>query len=189
MNRFLGAVALLCLASCSAESATKKKPRRKAAPTRRSRRPPAPPPEMATGNTLQERLASLVNGSVARSSEASVQIVEVESGEVVAERNPALPLAPASNMKLFTTAAAIDLLKPTFEVTTAVFMRGSIEPNGTLDGDVKIVGRGDPTIGGRFHDGHATAVIDEWAADLKRAGVKTIKGDLVFEYAHHVVFA
>src|SRR5436853_159570 len=74
----------------SAESATKKKPRRKAAPTRRSRRPPAPPPEMATGNTLQERLASLVNGSVARSSEASVQIVEVESGEVVAERNPAL---------------------------------------------------------------------------------------------------
>ena len=41
---------------------------------------------------------------------------------------------------------------------------------GTLDGDVKIVGHGDPTIGGRFHDGHATAVIEEWVTDLKRAG-------------------
>ena len=45
-----------------------------------------------------------------------------------------------------------------------------------LDGDVRIVGRGDPTIGGRFHDGNATAVIQEWAADLKRAGIKTIRG-------------
>jgi len=168
----------------SAESATKKAPRRKSAPSRRARRPPAPPLETASGSTLQERLASLVNGSVSRSSETSIQIVEIDSGTVVAERNPTTPLAPASNMKLFTTAAAIDLLKPSFEVTTAVSMRGNVQPNGTLDGDVKIIGRGDPTIGGRFHDGHATAVIEEWAADLKRAGVKTIKGDLIFEYGY-----
>ena len=57
-------------------------------------------------------------------------------------------------------------------------------PTGTLDGDVKVVGHGDPTIGGRFHDGHATAVIDEWATDLKRAGVKTIRGNLIFEYGY-----
>jgi D-alanyl-D-alanine carboxypeptidase/D-alanyl-D-alanine-endopeptidase (penicillin-binding protein 4) len=166
----------------SAHSATKKKkkPARKPAPTRRA----APPLDAASGGTLQERLASLVNGSVARSSDASIQIVELESGSVVAERNPHQPLAPASNMKLFTTAAAIDLLKPGFEVTTAVFLRGSVRPDGTLDGDVKVVGRGDPTIGGRFHDGRATAVIDEWATDLKRAGVKTISGNLIFEYGY-----
>ena len=150
----------------------------------RKRAVAAVPADPAVGNTLQERLASLLNGNVARSSDASVQIVEVDSGEVVAEHNPHLPLAPASNMKLFTTAAAIDLLHPNFEVTTTVYTRGKADATGTLDGDVKITGHGDPTIGGRFHDGHATAVIEEWITDLKRAGVTTIKGNLVFEYGY-----
>ena len=139
---------------------------------------------MATGNTLQERLNSLMSSSVANSSEASLEVVEVESGNVIAERSPHTPLAPASNMKLFTTAAALDVLHPTFKVTTTVYMRGTVDPAGTLNGDVKIVGHGDPTIGGRFHDGHATAVIDEWVTDLKRAGVKTIHGNLIFEYGY-----
>jgi D-alanyl-D-alanine carboxypeptidase/D-alanyl-D-alanine-endopeptidase (penicillin-binding protein 4) len=87
-------------------------------------------------------------------------------------------------MKLFTTAAAIDMLHPDFEVSTTVYMRGNVDPSGTLNGDVKVVGHGDPTIGGRFHDGRATAVLEEWATDLKRAGVKTIKGNLIFEYGY-----
>lgn len=144
----------------------------------------AAPMDSASGTTLQERLASLVNGNVSRISDTSIQVVEVDSGTVIAERNPHLPLAPASNMKLFTTAAAIDLLHPDFNVTTTVYARGPVAPDGTLDGDVKIVGHGDPTIGGRFHDNHATAVLDDWATDLKRAGIKTIKGNLIFEYGY-----
>jgi len=154
----------------------RRKPRGKAAP--------AAPMDSASGNTLEERLNSLVNGNVSRISDTSIQIVEVDSGAVVAERNPHVPLAPASNMKLFTTAAAIDLLHPDFEVTTTVYARGPVDAAGTLEGDVKIVGHGDPTIGGRFHDNHATAVIDDWATDLKRAGIKTIKGNLIFEYGY-----
>jgi len=133
----------------SAESATKKAPRRKSAPSRRARRPPAPPLETASGSTLQERLASLVNGSVSRSSETSIQIVEIDSGTVVAERNPTTPLAPASNMKLFTTAAAIDLLKPSFErwldhcerVAAGHKLPGWIVHPGDLDQDVAKPGR------------------------------------------------
>jgi serine-type D-Ala-D-Ala carboxypeptidase/endopeptidase (penicillin-binding protein 4) len=159
--------------------AAKKRSRR-----RHRRAAPAAPAELATGNTLAERLGSLVNGPTARASDTSIEIVEVESGNVVAERNPHDPLAPASNMKLFTTAAAVDLLGPTFEVTTTVYMRGTVDAAGTLDGDIKIVGHGDPTIGSRFHDGHATAVIDDWATDLKRAGVKTVRGNLIFEYGY-----
>ncbi|MGZ7042327.1 MAG: D-alanyl-D-alanine carboxypeptidase/D-alanyl-D-alanine endopeptidase, partial [Thermoanaerobaculia bacterium] len=148
------------------------------------RRVPRTPLETASGSTLEERLGSLVNGNTSRNSDASIQIVEIESGDIIAQRNANMPLAPASNMKLFTTAAAIDLLKPGFEVTTTVYTRGNIDASGTLDGDVKIVGHGDPTIGGRFHDGHATAVIEEWATDLKRSGVKTIHGNLIFEYGY-----
>lgn len=168
-----------------AESATRKKrprSRSRGKSARRVRKAPVVP--VAVGNTLEERLASLANGSVAHSADVSIQVVEADSGRVVAERNAHMPLAPASNMKLFTTAAAIDLLKPSFQVTTTVYLRGSVDPGGTLNGDVKIVGHGDPTIGGRFHDGHATAVIEEWASDLKQAGVKAIHGDLVLEYGY-----
>ena len=166
-----------------AQSKKKRSTRRKPAATRKAKPKPAPGP-VAVGNTFEERLASLVNGSVAQSSETSIQVVELETGRVVAERGPHAPLAPASNMKLFTTAAAIDTLKPSFEVTTALYARGEVDAGGTLNGDVKIVGRGDPTIGGRFHDGESTAVLQEFAADLKRAGIKTINGNLIFEYGY-----
>jgi D-alanyl-D-alanine carboxypeptidase/D-alanyl-D-alanine-endopeptidase (penicillin-binding protein 4) len=175
------ALILIFTTSIDVSAAAVAKKRRK---SRARRSAPAVPADAAVGNTLEERLASLLNGNVARSSDASVEIVDVETGNVVAERSPNLPLAPASNMKLFTTAAAIDMLHPGFEVTTTVYTRGKPDASGTLDGDVKITGHGDPTIGGRFHDGHATAVIEEFVTDLKRAGITTIKGNLIFEYGY-----
>jgi len=182
-RQIASAIALLVITTVFSSPATaaakKKRPATKKRPAAA-----APVLETATGTTLEERLASLVNGKVASSSDASLQIIDLETGEVVAQRNPNMPLAPASNMKLFTTAAAIDLLKPTFEVTTTVFARGTVDASGTLDGDLKVVGRGDPTIGGRFHDGHATAVIEDWATDIKRSGIKTVRGNLVFEYGY-----
>lgn len=178
---FLLIVLLTTAIQTDAAGATKKRRRVVRRPARRAATVRA---DVATGATLPERLNSLLRGSVARNSDVSVQIVELDSGAVVAEKNPQLPLAPASNMKLFTTGAALDLLQPTFEVTTTVFISGKVGPSGTLDGDVKIVGHGDPTIGGRFHDGHATAVIEDWITDLKRAGIKTVRGNLVFEYGY-----
>lgn len=178
-------ILLTLLLDPMAEAQTKKRkkttPKKKPAPTRRV---VAPNPNVAVGATFQERINSLVNGTVARSADTSIQIVELESGRVIAERNPHMPVAPASNMKLFTTAAAIDLLKPSFEITTGVYARGEIDSAGTLNGDLRIVGRGDPTIGGRFHDGSATEVLHDWAADLKAAGIKTVSGNLIFEYGY-----
>jgi D-alanyl-D-alanine carboxypeptidase/D-alanyl-D-alanine-endopeptidase (penicillin-binding protein 4) len=169
--------------SSEAQSSRKRRaPRRNPAATRKVVPKPAAP--LAVGATFEERLSSLVNGTVAQSSETSIQVVEMDTGRVIAERGPHQLLAPASNMKLFTTAAAVDMLTPSFEVTTGVLVRGDVDASGTLNGDLKIVGRGDPTIGGRFHDGSATAVVRDWAADLKRAGIKTISGDLLFEYGY-----
>ncbi|MFP5245099.1 MAG: D-alanyl-D-alanine carboxypeptidase/D-alanyl-D-alanine-endopeptidase [Thermoanaerobaculia bacterium] len=183
------AVLLLTLLDSShldAQSKKRKKstPKKKTTTSRKAKATPKPAATVPVGRTFEERLSSLVNGAIARGSDASIQIVEVDSGRVVAERNPHLALSPASNMKLFTTAAAIDLLKPSFEVTTGVYARGEVDASGTLNGDLKVVGRGDPTIGGRFHDGSATAVLQEWAADLKRSGIKTVSGDLIFEYGY-----
>ncbi|AXC13217.1 D-alanyl-D-alanine carboxypeptidase [Acidisarcina polymorpha] len=56
---------------------------------------------------------------------------------------------PASNAKLFTTAAAFAVFSPATRFTTKVISRGSIDPQGTLDGDIILEGAGDPSISGR----------------------------------------
>ncbi len=186
---------LMLLTPSAAESATKKsilKIQKSSARGKAATKPAVKKPVVKkavvplgpVGATFEARIDSLVNGQISRSADTGIQIVEVDSGRIVAQRNATVLLAPASNMKLFTTAAAIDLLKPEFEVTTTTYIRGTIDPSGTLDGDIRIVGHGDPTIGGRFHDGKATAVIQEWATDLRQAGIKTVRGNLIFEYGY-----
>src|SRR6058998_3788284 len=71
-----------------ADADAAKKRRRKA----RRRAVPAAPADIVSGNTLQERLASLMNGPTARASDTSIKIVEVESGQVMGERNAHLAL-------------------------------------------------------------------------------------------------
>jgi len=142
------------------------------------------PPPKAVGKTLEQRLASLLSHPTATQSVVGIEVAEVETGRVVANRNAAQAVIPASNLKLVTTAAALDLLGPDFEFVTTVSTRGSIDVGGTLRGDVKVTGRGDPTIGARFHDGRTTSVFEEWADALKAAGIRSIDGSLVFEYGY-----
>jgi len=183
---------LMLTMTAPVESAPAKKSTKRKSTTKKitiTGKPPAPKPvvaitPVAIGATFEERLGSLVNSSVAANSIASIQVIELDTGRVVAQRNPDLAVAPASNMKLFTTGAALDLLTPKFEFMTTIAVRGNIDATGTLTGDVKITGRGDPTIGGRFHDGKATAVLQGFASDLQRAGVKTVTGSLILEYGY-----
>jgi len=143
----------------------------------------APSPK-ASGKTLEQRLNSLLAHPTVTGSVAGIQVTDVSTGKVIAERNPTRAVIPASNLKLVTTAAALDLLGSDFEFVTTVAARGPVDVNGTLRGDLKVTGRGDPTIGARFHDGNAIAVFEEWAAALKDSGIRTIDGSLVFEYGY-----
>src|SRR3954466_5058048 len=102
MRRLIALLTVIALfAVTPLEAATAKKRRR--APRKKGRVVAKAPSIAGTavGATLGERLQSLMNGPPGRSSEGSLQVVEVDSGTLVAERSPHMPLAPASNMKLF----------------------------------------------------------------------------------------
>jgi D-alanyl-D-alanine carboxypeptidase/D-alanyl-D-alanine-endopeptidase (penicillin-binding protein 4) len=89
------------------------------------------------------------------------------------------PLIPASNMKLYTTAAALDKLGADFQYTTSLYADGPILPDGTLSGNLLLVGRGDPSISGRFYADSATFVFDRMAAILRDRGVRRVAGRLI----------
>ncbi len=101
---------------------------------------------------LKAELDALLPDSLFPPSNASIKIVSVKTGESLYELNPNLLLTPASNEKLFTTAAALCELGEGFPLTTRLFADSSDVPT------VYVKGGGDPLL--------STADIDSMAAVL-----------------------
>ena len=114
-------------------------------------------------------------------------IADAETGETLYEQNAAKYFVPASNMKLFTTALALDKLGPEFRFHTTLESTGVITPEGELSADLVLVGRGDPNLSNRkfpFNlkeefDGPPEKILAELADKLVAKGVKNISGDIV----------
>jgi D-alanyl-D-alanine carboxypeptidase/D-alanyl-D-alanine-endopeptidase (penicillin-binding protein 4) len=114
-------------------------------------------------------------------------ITDPESGETLYEQNADRYFVPASNMKLFTTALALARLGPEFRFHTTLESRGTISSEGVLNGDVMLVGRGDPNLSNRKFpyelkeefDGPTEKALVELADALVAKGVKEISGDVI----------
>jgi serine-type D-Ala-D-Ala carboxypeptidase/endopeptidase (penicillin-binding protein 4) len=105
-----------------------------------------------------------------------VEVKSVDSGRVLYALNPKTLMMPASNMKILTLAAAAATLGWDFRFKTDLDTTAPVA-DGALEGDLIVTGGGDPTINSR--DNRAAAVLDEWAAALKNAGITRIDGNIV----------
>lgn len=107
--------------------------------------------------------------------------VERLNGQVLYDRLGAKQFTPASNLKLLTTAAAIEQLGPDFTYETRLEAVGTIGADGTLAGDLVIVGSGDPSLGAWHPDEQRDSrrLMNDWAAKVKAAGIRTITGDVI----------
>jgi len=133
------------------------------------------------------RAGTLLAASPASKGDWGLLIVDAETGETLFERNADGYFVPASNMKLFTTALALARLGPDYRFHTTLETRGTISPDGTLSGDVLLVGRGDPNLSNRRFpfelreefDGPPEKALIELAEALRAGGVKEISGDVI----------
>lgn len=108
-----------------------------------------------------------------------VKIVSLDNGRIVFEENAAKLLRPASNMKIYTVATALDRLTPDYRFNTSVFAPAKPDSSGVIRGDLRIYGRGDPTFAARFNNGDYFKAIDDLAARIVSTGVKRVEGDLI----------
>lgn len=103
-----------------------------------------------------------------------IQGVVVESlstGEVLYERNRNIAFVPASNFKLIVSAAALDCFGPDHRFYTSIYITAEVDSSGTLDGDVVIVGGGNPVL--------STTDLKSIVEDIKNLGIKRITGNIV----------
>lgn len=107
-----------------------------------------------------------------------VVIQSLETGEYFYKRNADKLFRPASNLKLFTTAAGLLLLGDDYKFSTLVYANGSIDGS-TLKGNLVIQGGGDPTISGRFYNGNIYKVYNDWADSLIKMGIDEIDGNII----------
>ena len=145
------------------------------------------PPRTLSVKELARRIDKLMADPLLQRGFWGIEIVDAASGKPIYERNADRLFTPASNTKLFTTAAALALLGPEYTVETTVETNGALDAHGKLTGDLILVGRGDPNLSGRVlpYNGKTERLaphlkaLEQLADAVVAAGVKEITGEIV----------
>lgn len=154
---------------------------------------------------IAPKLEAILDVPEFKHSHWGVLVIDLETGRTLYERNADKLFAPASVTKLFSVAAALDELGADFRYETPVYVRGELNEEGELDGDLILVASGDPTLGGRTDDvgklvfkdvdhtyaGYSTnaqltdvdplAGLDDLARQVSALGVSNVLGDVVID--------
>lgn len=133
----------------------------------------------ATAQTRQQKAEAVVSTNEALKGAAVAVMAITSDGDTLVDINSSSRLVPASNMKLFTTGAALDRLGADYRFRTRLAAGGPVS-DGVLHGDLIIIGGGDPTLAYPGPTGRAAEdVFAEWKALLDSAGIKAVEGLVV----------
>jgi D-alanyl-D-alanine carboxypeptidase/D-alanyl-D-alanine-endopeptidase (penicillin-binding protein 4) len=147
----------------------------------------APAKKVARKKSLAEQIKAVLSQPELSRAHWGIDVVDLDRGKIVYSLNADQLFIPASNTKLFTTAAALAWAGPEYRFRTTVETEGKIDSAGRLQGDLVIVGRGDPNISGRVMPYALkservpphTQVLEELADQVAARGVKRVDGDVI----------
>ncbi|QGY47037.1 D-alanyl-D-alanine carboxypeptidase/D-alanyl-D-alanine-endopeptidase [Maribellus comscasis] len=131
---------------------------------------------------IEQVFQKLLTGSDYKNATIGIQVSDLDSDEILFNFDNNKLMIPASTMKLVTSAAALEILGAHYRFTTKIGYTGNINKN-TLNGDLVVVGGGDPVLGSaHFRDFYEHPdFLDIWVQKIKDAGIQKIKGDLVLD--------
>jgi D-alanyl-D-alanine carboxypeptidase/D-alanyl-D-alanine-endopeptidase (penicillin-binding protein 4) len=136
---------------------------------------------------LAKRIASVLAEPQLARGFFGIEVVSLKTGKTLYVQNAEKLFTPASNTKLFTTAAALALIGPDYRFRTTVETSGALDRYGRLTGDLVLVGRGDPNLSGRElpydlrtqRNERPIKVLEDLADSLVQKGVKYVDGDVI----------
>ena len=137
---------------------------------------------MTAKELVDININSLANDPVLRNANWGFVIYDPKTKKIVSSFNENASLVPASTTKLLTTETAINLLGENFRWITQLEYSGEIDADGVLQGNLYIVGSGDPSLGtnkagaSSYHD-----VVSDFISATKTKGIKKVNGDIIIQ--------
>ncbi|MEN8193044.1 MAG: D-alanyl-D-alanine carboxypeptidase/D-alanyl-D-alanine-endopeptidase [Bacteroidota bacterium] len=130
--------------------------------------------------SLNKLIKKYQNSKLLKNSLWSLHARYLETGKTIIDKNSAISVAPASNMKLLTSAAALEILGEDHKFKTRIYYDGTIDKKGVLVGNIYIVGGGDPTLGYDLVEGSLPLekLMDSWVKKIQAKGIKKIIGNI-----------
>jgi len=143
--------------------------------------------QAASHDPVAKRIDAILSAPDLQQGFWGIEVVALDSGKILCSQNSDKLFTPASNTKLFTTAAALALIGPEYTSHTTVETNGTLDKYGRLTGDLILVGRGDPNLSGRelpynlrtARNDHPIQVLEQLADTLAQKGVKYVDGDVI----------
>jgi D-alanyl-D-alanine carboxypeptidase/D-alanyl-D-alanine-endopeptidase (penicillin-binding protein 4) len=144
------------------------------------------PKHAAQPGALAANIQAILSDPAVARAHWGISVVTLDGSPVYA-LNDAQYFQPASNAKLFTTAAALALLGPQFTAKTYVVAEGPVSSDGRLSGSLRLIGGGDPSLSGRVYpyNGHTERpdpplhALDDLAAQVAASGIRALDGTVV----------
>ena len=137
----------------------------------------APAPAMNARAELRHVIDSILAAQDTRHARWGILIVDPERGDTLYSHDAGKLLVPASNQKILTSAVALDALGPDYRFPT-YFAAGGPMRGDTLDGDLLVTGRGDPSVSDEMA-GDAMLPLLAVADSLAARGIARIRGRLL----------
>lgn len=121
-------------------------------------------------NSLRSKINTVMADSRMKSATTALTVRKASTGEIVYQYYGDKGITPASSLKLLTAAAALETLGEDYRFPTAVYTDGQVQ-NGLLNGNLYMLGKGDPTL--------LKSDLDNFANSLVKQGIKRISGNIV----------
>ena len=133
---------------------------------------------------IDEIVANMSSDPVLRNANWGFVIYDPKTKQMINSYNENLAFIPASTTKLLTTDTAMALLGGKFLWTTQLEYSGEIDENGVLNGNLYIVGSGDPSLGtGKAGAATYSEITRDFKTAISEKGIKKITGDIIIQTA------
>ena len=137
---------------------------------------------MTAKELVDININSLMNDPVLRNANWGFVIYDPKTKKVVSSHNEYASLIPASTTKLLTTETAVSLLGEKFRWITQLEYSGEIDSNGNLQGNLYVVGSGDPSLGtNKAGASSYSAIVSDFIMALSEKGIKKVNGDIIIQ--------
>lgn len=141
-------------------------------------------PILSPKEQLEANILTMKDDVLLRNANWGFVVYDTKTKQKITGYNEETPLIPASTTKLLSTDASMALLGGKFKWITQLEYSGELSPEGELNGNLFIIGSGDPSMGtGKAGASSNYEIIADYIAKISEAGIKKINGDIIVETA------